>query len=125
MWFSVFLGWPLETGKKVSLADVFVGLRDPRQVSKVEHDLVEWRAVAVCGVLAGADTSVEIEAWAKDEVVALDGKTSRRSGKEDATPLHLVSAFAAGAGLILGQQATAKKDGEEIEREDGDPGNCG
>ena len=38
----------------------------------------------------------------KDEVVSLDGKTSRRSGKLDATPLHLVSAFAAGAGLVLG-----------------------
>lgn len=35
------------------------------------------------------------------EVVAIDGKTSRRSGKVDATPLHLVSAFAAGAGLVL------------------------
>ncbi len=103
----------METGKKLSLADIFVGLRDPRPVSKVEHDLVEWRAVAVRGVLAGADTFVEIEAWAKDEVVALDGKTSRRSGKEDATPLHLVSAFAAGAGLILGQQATAKKSNEK------------
>ena len=68
----------METGKKVSLADVFVGLRDPGQVSKVEHDLVEWRAVAVCGVLAGADTFVEIEALAKDKVVAFDGKLCLR-----------------------------------------------
>jgi hypothetical protein len=40
-----------------------------------------------------------------DAVVAIDGKTSRRSGKVDATPLHLVSAFAAGAGLVLGHRA--------------------
>src|SRR6202035_2675633 len=40
------------------------------------------------------------------EVVALEGKTSRRSGGVDATALHLVSAFAAGTGLILGQRAT-------------------
>ncbi len=45
----------------------------------------------------------------KDEVVSLDGKTSRRPGKPDATPLHLVSAFATGAGLVLGQRATAEK----------------
>jgi predicted transposase YbfD/YdcC len=48
-----------------------------------------------------------------DEVVAIDGKTSRRTGKVDATPLHLVSAFAAGAGLVLGQRATAVKSNEK------------
>ena len=48
-----------------------------------------------------------------DAVVAIDGKTSRRSGKIDATPLHLVSAFAAGAGLVLGQRATAQKSNEK------------
>ncbi len=49
----------------------------------------------------------------RDAVVAIDGKTSRRSGKVDATPLHLVSAFAAGAGLVLGQRATAQKSNEK------------
>ena len=47
------------------------------------------------------------------EIVAIDGKTSRRSGKVDATPQHLVSAFAAGAGLVLGQRATAEKSNEK------------
>ena len=144
--------------------DIFVGLRDPRQAKKVEHNLAEMLVVAVCAVLAGADDFVEIEEWAKekldwfrqyltlengipshdtfgrvfaaidaeefatvfrrwvstllpvldrDEVVSLDGKTSRRSGKLDATPLHLVSAFAAGAGLVLGQRATAEKSNEK------------
>ena len=46
------------------------------------------------------------------DVVAIDGKTSRRSGGVDATALHLVSAFAAGAGLVLGQRATAEKSNE-------------
>ena len=60
------------------------------------------------------------------EIVAVDGKTgvpsdrssslgwktSRRSGGVDATALHLVSAFAAGAGLVLGQRATAEKSNE-------------
>jgi predicted transposase YbfD/YdcC len=46
-------------------------------------------------------------------VVAIDGKSSRRSGKVGATPLHLVSAFAAGAGLVLGQRGTAEKSNEK------------
>lgn len=46
------------------------------------------------------------------EVVAIDGKTSRRSGGVGTTTLHLVSAFAAGAGLVLGQRATAEKSNE-------------
>jgi predicted transposase YbfD/YdcC len=54
-----------------------------------------------------------LPALGADSVVAIDGKTSRRSGKVDATPLHLVSAFAAGAGLILGQRATAEKSNEK------------
>ena len=48
-----------------------------------------------------------------DAVVAIDGKTRRRSGGVGATPLHLVSAFAAGAGRVLGQRATAKKSNEK------------
>lgn len=153
----------METEGKLSLADVFVSITDPRQAKKTRHDLVEVLVVAVNGVLAGADTFVEIEAWAnekldwfrqylklehgipshdtlgrlfglirpdefeaafrrwvgsvlpalgQDAVVAIDGKTSRRSGKVDATALHLVSAFAAGAGLVLGQTATAAKSNE-------------
>ena len=154
----------METEGRLRVKDVFVGIRDPRQAKKVEHDLVELLVVAVCGVLAGADDFVEIEAWAnekcdwfrkylclengipshdtfgrvfaaidaeafgaafrrwvssivpnldKDEVVAIDGKTSRRTGKVNATPLHLVSAFAASAGLVLGQRATAVKSNEK------------
>lgn len=153
----------METEGKVRLADVFVGIRDPRQAKKVEHDLVGLLMVAICGVLAGAADFVEIEEWAKaklgwfrrylvlesgipshdtfgrvfaaidadafsaafrrwvrnvapalgDDMVAIDGKTSRRSGKIGGTPLHLVSAFAARANLVLGQRATAEKSNEK------------
>jgi predicted transposase YbfD/YdcC len=54
-----------------------------------------------------------LPALGTDAVVAIDGKTSRRTGKIDVTPLHLVSAFAAGAGLVLGQRATAEKSNEK------------
>tara|TARA_R110002049_G_scaffold223592_1_gene395257 strand:- start:52 stop:1176 length:1125 start_codon:yes stop_codon:yes gene_type:complete len=47
------------------------------------------------------------------QVVALDGKTSRRAAKACEAPLHLVSAFAADVGIILGQQATAAKSNEK------------
>lgn len=154
----------METEGRLRLTDVFVSITDPRQAKKVRHDLAEVLVVAVCGVLVGADTFVEIEAWANaklawlqqylklehgipshdtlgrlfglikpeefeaafrrwvgsvlpalgpDAVVAIDGKTSRRSGKADAMPLHLVSAFAAGAALVLGQIATAEKSNEK------------
>ena len=47
------------------------------------------------------------------EVFAIDGKTSRRSRGKDQPPLHLVSAFAAQASLVLGQQATSEKSNEK------------
>jgi len=37
-------------------------------VGKVEHDLVEMLVVAVSAVLSGADTLVEIEAWATEKL---------------------------------------------------------
>ncbi|QTQ30026.1 Transposase, IS4-like [Aromatoleum bremense] len=56
---------------------------------------------------------VLVPALAPDSVVAIDGKTSRRSGGKDTSgPLHMVSAFAAGMGLVLGQRATDQKSNE-------------
>lgn len=56
-----------------------------------------------------------VPALAEETVVAIDGKTSRRTGsktKAEAAPLHLVSAFAAGMGVVLGQRATDEKSNE-------------
>jgi len=47
------------------------------------------------------------------EIVAIDGKTSLRSRGKDQSPLHLVSAFAAQASLVLGQKATSEKSNEK------------
>ena len=45
-----------------------------------------------------------LPALGAETVVAIDGKTSRRSTtKAEANPLHMVSAFAADIGLVLGQ----------------------
>lgn len=54
-----------------------------------------------------------IPAVGKDQVIAIDGKSSRRTtSKAAAAPLHLVSAFAAKVGVVLGQTATAEKSNE-------------
>lgn len=49
-----------------------------------------------------------------DPVIAIDGKTVRRSGdtRTGRSPLHLVSAWANGQRLVLGQQAVAAKSNE-------------
>jgi predicted transposase YbfD/YdcC len=73
----------------------------------------------IFGLIDPQQFEAAFRAWVKSvllslggEIVAIDGKTSRRSGGVDATALHLVSAFAAGAGLVLGQRATAEKSNE-------------
>ena len=48
------------------------------------------------------------------EIVAIDGKTSRRAHGVDTHPLHVVSAWASRQRLVLGQQATAIKSNEII-----------
>ncbi len=50
----------------------------------------------------------------RPELVAIDGKTSRRSHDrgQDKAPLHLVSAFATTSRLVLGQEAVAGKSNE-------------
>ena len=51
---------------------------------------------------------------AEPDIVAIDGKTSRRSHDraKGRSPLHLVSAWASRQRLVLGQQATAEKSNE-------------
>ena len=49
-----------------------------------------------------------------NEVVAVDGKTARRSHdrKRNKNPLHMVSAWGCANGLVLGQEATEEKSNE-------------
>lgn len=47
-----------------------------------------------------------------NEVVAIDGKTLRRSHNGDKNPLHLISAWATCSGLILGQIKAEEKSNE-------------
>lgn len=63
-------------------------------MKKAEHEVVEVLIAAACAVRSGADTCVEIDAWANGAVVAIDGRTSRRSRKPNGS---------------WGQRATAMK----------------
>ena len=58
-----------------------------------------------------------LEDWSallKDDVIAIDGKSLRRSFADAAarSPVHLVQAFAARARLVLGQVKVADKSNE-------------
>lgn len=65
----------------------------------------------VAGLREGGDAA---GAAGKRDLVALDGKTARRSHAraKGRDPLHLVSAWASRQRLVLGQQATAAKSNE-------------
>jgi predicted transposase YbfD/YdcC len=146
------------------LGQYLVGVDDPRCSGKVEHRLTEVLVIAVCAVIACAESWDDIAlygrsklawlrtfldlpngipshdtfrrvfmlidpdafeagftAWAgslvgefEREVVAIDGKTIRRSFDHgrDQSPLHVVSAWASEQGLVLGQRCVDGKSNE-------------
>jgi len=146
------------------LGQYLVAVEDPRCSGKVEHRLVEVLVIAVCAVIACAESWDDIAlygrsklAWLRTfldlpngipshdtfrrvfmlidpdafeagftawvgsladrferEVVAIDGKTVRRSfdhGREQSA-LHVVSAWASEQGLVLGQRCVDGKSNE-------------
>ncbi len=146
------------------LGQYLVAVEDPRCSGKVEHRLVEVLVIAVCAVIACAESWDDIAlygrsklAWLRTfldlpngipshdtfrrvfmlidpdafeagftawvgsladrferEVVAIDGKTIRRSFDHgrDQSPLHVVSAWASEQGLVLGQRCVDGKSNE-------------
>src|ERR671917_1618716 len=147
-----------------SLVRHFSVVQDPRCQGKVEHRLIDILVIAVCAVIACAESWEDIElygrsklawlrtflalpngipshdtfrrvfmpidpdafeagfaAWAgslaagfEREMVAIDGKTLRRSfdRKRGHAPLHLVSAWASEQDLVLGQRCVDGKSNE-------------
>jgi predicted transposase YbfD/YdcC len=141
-----------------AFCDHFADLPDPRIDRTKRHALLDILTIAVCAVLAGADSWVDVErfgraklawfrtflalphgipshdtfgrvfaaldpeafercflAWVQSVmpatasgVIAIDGKTVRRSHDQAAgrQALHLVSAWASTSGLVLAQVAT-------------------
>ena len=142
----------------------FINLTDPRVNRRKLHSLPDIITIAILGVICGADTWTDIEAFGKakkewlstfldlphgipshdtfgrlfsileprqfcdcftawiselagyqgDEIIAIDGKAIRgsfdkSSGKK---AIHMVSAWAVGSGIVLGQQKTEEKSNE-------------
>jgi predicted transposase YbfD/YdcC len=144
------------------LVEHFSALEDPRCAGKIDHRLIDILVIAVCAVIACAESWDDIalygrnklswlqsfltlangipshdtfrrvfmlidpdafeacfSAWAQSfttafdrEVVAIDGKTLRRSFGRTQGPLHLVSAWASEQGLALGQREVDGKSNE-------------
>ena len=147
-----------------SLGQYFVAVEDPRCSGKVEHRLTEVLVIAVCAVIACAESWDDIALYGRSkldwlrtflelangipshdtfrrvfmlidpdafeagftkwvgsltagferEVVAIDGKTVRRSFDHgrDQSSLHVVSAWASEQGLVLGQRCVDGKSNE-------------
>jgi predicted transposase YbfD/YdcC len=116
-----------EKSRLRALLDHFSVIEDPREPWRVAHPLPEVLLLVVCGTIADCDDYEGIAEWGKAhlawvretwpdrlDLVAIDGKTSRRSHDRsaDKAPLHLVSAFATTSRLVLGQEAVADKTNE-------------
>ena len=92
-----------------------------RRFMKLEHGIASHDTIGrVFGMLDARAVESSFRQWVSGlipvlepgTVVAVDGKTSRRSGSDTRRPLHLVSALATGVGVVLGQEATAEKSNE-------------
>jgi predicted transposase YbfD/YdcC len=147
-----------------TINDHFAALEDPRVDRTKRHQLLDMIVIAVCAVICGADSWVEIEefgnaklarfrtfldlpngipshdtfgrvfaalapeqvqqcflAWVQEvatltdgQVIALDGKTLRRSHDraKGKAAIHMVSAWASANRLVLGQVKVDEKSNE-------------
>jgi predicted transposase YbfD/YdcC len=154
----------MTTDRELSLAHHFADLTDPRIDRSRLHELIDIVAIAICAVVAGADSWDDIEdfgnakiAWlgtfldlpngipshdtfrrlferldpeefqkgflgwiealheaTERQVIAIDGKTLRRSfdRAKGRSALHLVHAWATANHLLLGQVAVDQKSNE-------------
>lgn len=92
-----------------------------RKFLKLEHEIPSHDTFCrLFGLLNKHEVEKSFRLWVSHllpaleagTVVAIDGKASRRSRSKGQQALHMVSAFAAQASLILGQEACAEKSNE-------------
>jgi hypothetical protein len=122
---SLTILFPPEKSRLRALLDHFFMIRDPRAFLRCllpyHHGVpgARWLTVLM-NRIDPALFSAAFMAWAREtwphrlDLVAIDGKTSRRSHdrRADKAPLHLVSAFATTSRLVLCQEAVADKTNE-------------
>lgn len=68
----------------MTLTEAFACLEDPRTGPAQRHDLTEMILMALCAVLCGADSWVDVAEWAEDSEVWL----KRYLVLEHGTPSH-------------------------------------
>ena len=154
----------METAGGATIAAYFAEISDPRVERTRLHELVDILVIAICAVICGADSWVEMETYGRakeqwlrqflalphgipshdtfsrvlarlkpeefqqcflrwmqavsevthGEVVAIDGKTLRRSFDRAAGKgaIHMVSAWASANRLVVGQQKVDEKSNE-------------
>src|ERR1043166_4242486 len=99
-WLATFLELPNGIPSHDTFGRIFAHL-DPKAF---RESFARWVEALRARIVSTSD----------EQQVAIDGKTSRRTGspKADLGPLHVVSAWAVGHGLGLGQFATEEKSNE-------------
>ena len=154
----------MENAQPTSLISVFSELEDPRIDRTKRHSLTDIIAIAICAVVCGADSWVDVEVfgnsrkewlsgflelsggipshdtfgrvfsildadrfqscfiqWVRSvsemtegQIVAIDGKTARRShdARAGRSAIHLVNAWASANRLVLGQVKVDDKSNE-------------
>ena len=154
----------MEDTQTVSLISIFSELEDPRIDRTKRHSLTDIIAIAICAVVCGADSWVDVELFGKSrqewlsgflelpnsipshdtfgrvfsmldaerfqscfvqwvrsvseitegQIVAIDGKTVRRShdARAGRSAIHLVNAWASANRLVLGQVKVDDKSNE-------------
>jgi predicted transposase YbfD/YdcC len=115
-----------------NIKEHFAGLSDPRSGNAIQLKLIDIIVIAICAVICGADSWVDVENFGRvfarldaeefqrrflrwvqavmkttqEQVVAIDGKALRRS--HDSTlgkeAIYMVSAWATTNHLVLGQR---------------------
>jgi hypothetical protein len=109
----------METDGKKALLEHFADLEDPRS-RQSPHGLMELLLTAVCAVLSGADGWAGavgsgpscIGCGSSCLLPTAWPRTTRSGGCSPCWMPHMVSAFASGLGLTLGQMKTAEKSNE-------------
>ena len=55
-------------GKRLSIAEAFAEIPEPRVAGRSKHDLVEMLVLTACAMVCGVDDFVGIEAWGNERI---------------------------------------------------------
>ena len=55
-------------GERLSLAQAFAAVADPRVLGRSKYALVDMLVIAVCAMVCGVEDFVGIEAWANERI---------------------------------------------------------